>query len=266
MPKKEFEPVATKSVSFGTREIDLPLGWYKFSFETDTPPAVFDYVIGRVWDKATEPPEPAARVLFTPEAAFCIEYRCFSPNFSLEDIVCMTRHVRITRAFRLNTTDLRSVMKWQKEASRVIRENFRQFLSALSRKKNDSVDKNALFARVEELLNAAPDRTLLNAHTEWLFESLPNTIHRIYLESRYFLSLLFDNYKAMGGLEDQRSFQVIMGLLLHLYKPAVTASKLSRPDGTNWRSEREILNCWEGMTLTRKDAWRYLKIMQPQLL
>jgi len=261
MNKNDFSSCASGHDSTKKRELDLTIGWYEFPFKAGNPSPVFDYVIGQVWNKETNPPEPDARVIFSSEAAFGIEYRCFSPNFSSGHLVCMTRHVRITQAFGLNKIDLRSVSKWQTGASKVIQKSYRQFLNTLSPTKNGTVGKRAIVAKVENILNVAPDRTLLDANKDWIFMGLPNTIHRIYQESCDFFSLLFDRYKKMGGVDDHRGFRVSMGLLLHLFKPAASVSKLSRPDGTSWRTEREILNCWEGMAQTRGDAWRYLKVM-----
>ena len=262
MTTSEFNPCFSEHDSTGTRELDLAIGWYEFPVKAGEPAPVFDFVTGQVWNKETDPPKPDARVVFSSQACISIEYRCFSPDFRSENLVCMTWYVRLTKALGLNNNDLRSVSKWQKEASKVILKSFQELVSTLPRKMNGTVDKHALVVKVENLLNAAPDRSLLEANMDWIFEGLPNTIHRIYQESCEFLSFLFDQYKKMGGEDDYRGFRVSMGLLLHLYKPAASLSKLARPDGTNWRTAREILNCWEGITQTRKDALRYLEVMR----
>jgi hypothetical protein len=262
MTMSESNPYSSQHDSTGTRELDLPIGWYEFPVKAGEPSPVFDYVNGEVWHKETDPPKPDARVVFSSEADFSVEYRCFGQNLRSEYLVCMTWHVRTTKALGLNNNDLRFVSKWQKEASTVIRKCFQEFVSTLARKKNGTVDRQALVAKVENLLNAAPDRSLLEANTDWIFEGLAHTIHQIYRGSCEFFGLLFERYKQMGGMDDRRDFRVCMGLLLHLYRPAAGLSKLAQPDQTNWRSERQILNCWEGMAQTRKDALRYLEVMR----
>jgi hypothetical protein len=247
----------------GTRDFDLPMGWYEFPLKSASNRSIFNHAIRQVWNKATRPPEPDARVLFTPTNKFCIEYRGFHTTDSKNGVLCIARYVRLTRMLRPNIIDLHSVSRWRKGAKAIVEHAFKMFESSLHRRNDGSVDMRKITEKVASLMNVEPDQALLRANLDWIFKGIANTIYSIYREPgglEYF-GMLYKKYKGLGGLDDRQAFQVNMGLLFHLYKPAISKSTLSRLDGNKWRTEREIINAWEGMAKTRHDAWRYLQVM-----
>jgi hypothetical protein len=262
MTKNDCQPSGTRQ---SQREIDLrPIGWYEFPLESSSDSSIFDYLIGQFWRKELTPPEADARVLFAPTNMFSIEYRGFHEAVSGEGLVCTNNHVRLTRSLSLHKGDLRATAwRWLEGASAVVQKTFNAFESSIPRRNDGSIDMRALAGKVNDLLDVAPDQASLQANKDWIFMGLPDTIHQILRESCgiHYLGMLFDKYKGMGGMDNERAFQVNMGLLFHIYKPAVSKSNLLRPDGKTWRSEREIINTWEGMTQTRLDAWRYLQVV-----
>jgi hypothetical protein len=164
----------------------------------------------------------------------------------------------------LNKIHLRAVSAWRNEAADIVKQTFEVFDFMLPRQNDGSIDMRSLAAEVSSLLDVKPDQSVLKANLGWIFRGLPEPVHGFYQEpgGLGFFGMLYEEYKRLGGLDHRRAFQVNMGLLFHIYKPAVCNLDLSRMDGNSWKSEREIINAWEGMAQTRLDAWRYLEIVK----
>jgi hypothetical protein len=244
-------------------ELDIPIGWYEFPLEF-RPAPIFYHLVGKAWGYEPTPPEPHARVLFTPANCFSIEYRGFHHTEGGKGLTCINRYVRLTRKLSLNKVHLRTISGWRDEAAGIVKQAFNVFDSILPRQNDGAIDMRTLAAKVNSLLDVKPDQRVLKDNSGWIFMGLAATIHSIYQEpgGLDYCAMLYEDYNRLGGLDDRQAFQVTMGLLYHIYKPTVSKSNLSRPDGNNWKTEREIINTWEGMAQTRLDASRYLEVMK----
>ena len=246
-------------------EVDLPFGWYEFPLFHASYAQILNHTLGDVWDEERNPPRPYARIIFNPEMKVCVEYRYFHPVIANGKPMCSASYVRLTRGFTLNKIDLRAASRWQMGAADAIEQKFSSFVAFFSHGSCSTFDFEKLSVRIGHLIDTAPDTTLLEKNKDWIFVGLPTTIHRIYKEASGFpyFDFLFNKYKDIGGLDDSPAFRVNISLLFHIYKPAVRVRKIDlfRADGKKWRTHREIINCWEGMAQTRRDAWRYLQIL-----
>lgn len=105
-------------------------------------------------------------------------------------------------------------------------------------------------------------RQIANSNQDWVMADLPRLIqyYTFGLDSLTKCQL-HDHYRDLGGEADETQLLRKVALFYRIYENDGN-NLLQKPDGSLWKNEEEIWNCWAGFTGSETEAGRICDAME----